>query len=105
MFHRRHNSFEASNKNIMNKIKLKLWLITVGAMMAHSSFGQAKSSDGRGSGFAAPAVKNEENRLNTVASTGSDGTRYKLVQIGDLLPKLYVNGKLTPTNRLNDYAP
>ncbi|WP_295798132.1 hypothetical protein [Mucilaginibacter sp.] len=89
----------------MNKIKLNLAIIAVGVVMAHSSFGQAKSADGRETGFTAVAAVNEENLLNTVTSTGPDGTRYKLTQIGDLLPRLYVNGKLTPTNRLNDYAP
>ncbi|MCO5947762.1 hypothetical protein [Mucilaginibacter flavidus] len=92
----------------MNKIKLNLWIAAAGVLIAHSSFSQVKkgvSADGRETTFSAIDGKNEESPLNTVASTGPDGTRFKLIQIGDLLPRLYVNGKLTPTNRLNDYAP
>ncbi len=50
----------------------------------------------------APAV--EENYLNTVTTTGPDGARYKLVQIGDRLPKLFVNNKLIPADNLDRYA-
>jgi len=92
----------------MNKVKLIVGIVAAEVFMVHSSFGQVKksvSADGRETTFSSIDGKNEENPMNTVASTGPDGTSYKLIQIGDLLPRLYVNGKLTPTNRLNGYAP
>lgn len=45
-----------------------------------------------------------ENYLNTVTTTGPDGKHYKLVQIGDRLPKLFVNSKLIKTEDLDRYA-
>jgi hypothetical protein len=51
---------------------------------------------------AAPAA--EENYLNTVTTTGPDGTRYKLVQIGDKLPRLYVNSKLVQAEDMDRYG-
>jgi hypothetical protein len=46
----------------------------------------------------------EESYLNTVTSADVDGTKYKLIMVGDLLPKLYVNGRLINNNELNKYA-
>src|SRR5215213_5945360 len=46
----------------------------------------------------------EENYLNTVTSTDSDGTKYKLVIIGDLLPALYVNGKSIKASEFKNYS-
>ena len=45
-----------------------------------------------------------ENYLNTITSTDTDGTKYKLVLIGDLLPVLYVNGKSITTGELKNYS-
>lgn len=45
-----------------------------------------------------------ENYLNTITSTDTDGTKYKLVLIGDLLPVLYVNGKSIATEELKNYS-
>jgi hypothetical protein len=46
----------------------------------------------------------QENYLNTVTSTDTDGTRYKLVIIGDLLPVLFVNGKRIEADELKNYS-
>jgi hypothetical protein len=45
-----------------------------------------------------------ENYLNTVTTTGPDGTHYKLAQIGDRLPKLHINNNLVKTEDLGRYA-
>ena len=49
-----------------------------------------------------PAI--EETYLNTVTTTDTDGTKYKLVVIGDVLPKLYVNGKTIKADGLKNYS-
>jgi hypothetical protein len=45
----------------------------------------------------------EETYLNTVSTTGADGTKYKLVVIGDMLPKFYINGQLLSRNEMEKY--
>lgn len=49
-------------------------------------------------------TENNENYLNTVTTKDTDGKTYKLVIIGDLLPKFYVNGNLIPRNELAQYS-
>ncbi len=45
----------------------------------------------------------EETYLNTASTTGADGTKYKLVIIGDMLPKFYVNGQLLSRTEMEKY--
>jgi len=45
----------------------------------------------------------EETYLNTVSTTGDDGTKYKLVIIGDMLPKFYVKGQLLSHTKMEKY--
>lgn len=45
----------------------------------------------------------EETYLNTVSTTGADGTKYKLVVIGDMVPKFYINGQLLSPNEMDKY--
>lgn len=45
----------------------------------------------------------EETYLNTVSTTGADGTKYKLVVIGDMLPNFYANGQLLSRNEMEKY--
>jgi hypothetical protein len=42
--------------------------------------------------------------MNTITSTDTDGTKYKLVVIGDVLPKLYINGKSIKADELKNYG-
>jgi hypothetical protein len=46
----------------------------------------------------------QENFLNTVTSIDTDGVKYKLVIIGDLLPVLFVNGKRIEADELKNYS-
>lgn len=46
----------------------------------------------------------QENYLNTVTTTDSDGIKYKLVIIGDLLPRFFVNNKQVNRNELGKYS-
>lgn len=46
----------------------------------------------------------EEDYSNTVTTTAPDGTRYRLVAIGDKRPKLWVNGKLISGPEIEKYA-
>jgi hypothetical protein len=41
---------------------------------------------------------------NTITYKDSGGTQYRLVSIGDQLPRLYINGKELPKSQLEDYA-
>ena len=45
----------------------------------------------------------EETYLNTVSTTEADGTKYKLVIIGDMLPKIYVNSRLLSRTEMEKY--
>jgi hypothetical protein len=47
---------------------------------------------------------NNENYLNTVTTKDTDGKTYKLVIIGDLLPKFYVSGNLISRSELAQYS-
>ena len=92
----------------MKKFKKGLWLPLISlCVTAASVSAQPLKSDLPAStavNFPTPAAAVEENYLNTVTTTGPDGTRYKLVQIGDRLPKLFVNNKLIATENLDRYA-
>lgn len=46
----------------------------------------------------------KENPSNTISTTSPDGTRYKMVAIGDKRPELYVNDKLISGSELEKYA-
>jgi hypothetical protein len=77
----------------MKKIKLlnmALGLVIAGSI---SVFGQQ--------GKPSSAIK--ENYLNTASTVDANGTKYKLVLIGDLLPKLYVNNRPVSNNDLIRY--
>lgn len=71
--------------------KVKLLSLVIGLVMATTInvFSQQSNT--------AFAIK--ENYLNT-ATTTVNGKKYKLVLIGDLLPKLYVNNKPVKNNDL-----
>jgi DNA-binding winged helix-turn-helix (wHTH) protein len=45
---------------------------------------------------------NVENASNTVTTTGPDGTRYKLVAIGDMRPRFYVNDSLVVADSVRE---
>ncbi len=51
----------------------------------------------------ASQIQIDETYLNTVSTTGADGTKYKLVIIGDMLPKFYVNGQLLSHTEMEKY--
>lgn len=46
----------------------------------------------------------QENYLNTVTTTDANGTKYKLVIIGDLLPRFFINNKRINTSELRKYS-
>ncbi len=88
------------------KKELRLSLISLCVAVASVSAQTTKSSlpASTAVNFPASAPAAEENYLNTITTTGPDGTRYKLVQVGDRLPKLFVNNKPVPAENLGRYA-
>jgi len=92
----------------MKKTKKGWWLLLVsfGILSLSCSPQPAKNrvAENTAVSFPAQARGDDENYLNTVTATGPDGVKYKLVQIGDRLPKLYLNNKLVPAENLGRYA-
>ncbi len=92
----------------MKKMKKGLWLpiisLSMAAMSCSGQSAKSNSSDNTTVSFPSPGPTQKETPLNTVTTTGSDGTQYKLVQIGDNLPKFYVNSKLIPLDDIARYA-
>ncbi|SHM09966.1 hypothetical protein [Mucilaginibacter sp. OK098] len=92
----------------MKKIPKGLWLpfISLCILGAPGSAQSQKSAltTGKAVAFPALATVEKETFLNTITTTGPDGIRYKLVQEGDRLPKLYLNNKLIPTGELDRYT-
>ena len=89
-------------------MKKGLWLPVIGLSVAVlSCSGQTAKSNTRAYttvNFPSRDSEPKENPLNTVTTTGADGTQYKLVQIGDDLPKFYVNNRLVAVNELDRYS-
>lgn len=92
----------------MRKLKKGFWLplislcftaASVSAQVSKSSVTANKDVN-----FPVSSTASEENYLNTITTTGPDGVRYKLVQIGDRLPKLFVNNKLVRTEEMDRYG-
>lgn len=46
----------------------------------------------------------EENFSNTITTTGTDGSKYRVVAIGDKRPKFYVNGQLISGQEIEKYS-
>ena len=46
----------------------------------------------------------EENSSNTITTTGPDGTKYRIVAMGDRRPKFYVNGQLISGSEIEKYS-
>lgn len=92
----------------MEKFKKGLWLTLISLCIVFASAsaqsGKADVAANTGVNFPVYSPPVEENYLNTVTTTGPDGGHYKLVQIGDRLPKLYVNNKLITINDLDKYS-
>lgn len=86
----------------MKKLKKGLWLPLISLCFTAASVSAQQVN--AAVNFPSPATDVEENYLNTITTTGPDGTQYKLVQIGDRLPKLFVNNKLIPTENLDRYT-
>jgi hypothetical protein len=97
------NSFDETKKIKMKKIKV-LSLVRTYAFISIIYPGWALGQQSTEVKMPAFRPAMEENYLNTVISTDTNGTKYKLVIIGDLLPKLYVNGKSIKADELKNYT-
>lgn len=93
----------------MKKVKLctPLLVVLVSLISAGRSFCQTRATTAnRSLEVKMPAKKAAiaSNYLNTVTTTVADGTRYKLVIIGDALPRLFVNNKQISSAQLPKYS-
>jgi hypothetical protein len=91
----------------MEKFKKKLCPLLISlcfvVVSAQGQSGKDKQRVNTEVNFPVSSPSLEENYLNTVTTKGPDGVHYKLVQIGDRLPKLYVNNNLIATDDLGKY--
>jgi len=86
---------------------IPLLVVLISLIAAGKSFSQQRPATADQASEVKMPVKKPAvalNYLNTVTSTGTDGTRYKLVIIGDVLPKLFVNNKQVSNARLTQYS-
>jgi hypothetical protein len=93
----------------MKKVKLciPLLIVSVSLIAAGRSFGQLRpATANRSLEVKMPATKPAiaSNYLNTVTTTAADGKRYKLIIIGDVLPRLFVNDKQVSSTQLTRYS-
>jgi hypothetical protein len=92
----------------MEKLRKRLWLSLISLCVGSASVSAQPAKSGLPANtavnFPSPAPAAEENYPNTITTNGPDGTRYKLVQIGDRLPKLFVNNKLVSAENLDRYG-
>ena len=93
----------------MKKVKLciPLLIVLVSLFAAGRSFSQQRPTTAAHSlEVKMPATKPAitSSYLNTVTTTAADGTRYKLIIIGDVLPRLLVNNKQVSSAQLTKYS-
>lgn len=81
----------------MKWVSAAIVLVIAGATIAYvlkHDRQAAVSADSIETAFRQLPAADAENALNTVTTTAPDGTRFKLVAIGDMRPKFYVNDSL-----------